>query len=58
MYSNLFLNKSYVASVYSNCVINQETMETKDIIYFYNEVFLKQMKSYILLYRDELRLIH
>ena len=32
-------------------------METKDIIYFYNEVFLKQMKSYILLYRDELRLI-
>lgn len=41
--------------IYTECITNQETGERKDIIKFYNDVYLKQMKKYILLYRDQAR---
>ena len=52
-YAHLFSSKEYVTQIYTKCVVNQETGETKDIINFYNEVYLKQMKHYILLYKEQ-----
>ena len=42
-------------NIYTKCVVDQETGETKDIIAFYNKVFLNQMKEYILVYKEEAR---
>jgi hypothetical protein len=54
-YAHLFSSKEYVTQIYTQCVVNQDTGETKDIINFYNEVYLKQMKNYILLYKDDVK---
>lgn len=35
-YAQLFYSKEYVNKIYTQCVVNQETGETKDIITFYN----------------------
>lgn len=51
-YAYLFQSKEYVAQIYTQCVINQDTGQTNDIINFYNEVYLKQMKQYILMYKE------
>jgi retinoblastoma-like protein 1 len=42
-YGLLFQNKEYVTKIYTQCVTN-EIGETADIITFYNQVFLKEMK--------------
>lgn len=52
-YANLYENTEYVTQIYTHCVINPETGETRDIINFYNDVYLKKMRPYILLYKDE-----
>ena len=52
-YAYLFQSKEYVSKIYTQCVVNQDTGETQDIINFYNAVYLKQMKQYILLYKDQ-----
>lgn len=51
-YAYLFQSKEYVSKIYTQCVVNQESGETADIINFYNQVYLKQMKQYILLYKE------
>jgi len=51
-YGELFLGKDYSVKIYSYIVINQDTLETKDIITFYNSVYLNQMKKYILIYKE------
>lgn len=38
-------------------MVNQETGETKDIITFYNEVYLRKMTQYIRLYKEQCRKI-
>lgn len=40
-YAYLFQSKEYVSKIYTQCVINQDSGETQDIINFYNAVFLK-----------------
>ena len=40
-YANLFQSKEYVSKIYTQCVINQDSGETQDIINFYNAVYLK-----------------
>lgn len=54
-YAKLFCFKEHVQAIYTECVTNQDSGEKKDIIKFYNDVYLKQMKKYILLYRDQAR---
>lgn len=51
-YAKLFEFKEYVNAIYTHCVVNHETGETRNIIQFYNDVYLKEMKKYILLYKD------
>ena len=41
-----------MSKIYTQCVVNQDTQQTKDIIIFYNEVYLKQMKQYVLVYKE------
>lgn len=52
-YAQLFKFKRHVEKIYQDCVVDHESGETKNIIQFYNEVFLKQMKVYILVYKDQ-----
>ena len=52
-YAQLFKYKRHVEKIYQDCVVDHETGETKNIIQFYNEVYLKQMKQAILVYKDQ-----
>jgi len=52
-YAYLFQSKEYVSKIYTQCVISQDSGETQDIISFYNQVYLKQMKQYIILYKGQ-----
>lgn len=44
----MFKNQRQISSIYISVVINYESGERKDIISFYNEVYIKTMKEYIL----------
>lgn len=52
-YSELFQSQEHVQRIYAKCVVNQDTLDTQDIISFYNHVFLKQMRNFVLLYKDQ-----
>ena len=40
-YAKLFEFKEHVQAIYTKCVVRHETGETRNIIEFYNEVYLK-----------------
>lgn len=54
-YAQLFKFKRYIEKIYQECVVDEESGETKNIIQFYNEVYLRQMKAYILVYKEQAR---
>jgi len=47
-YADLFKKTKFVQNVYIKVNINSETGEKKDIISFYNDVFIVKMKIYII----------
>ena len=44
----MFKNQKHIQNVYIQVTINPETKEKKDIINFYNEIYIKTMKEYII----------
>ena len=44
----MFKHQKSIQNIYIAVVINPETGEKKDIIHFYNEVYIKVMKEYII----------
>lgn len=44
----MFKNQKHIQNVYIQVTINPETGEKKDIINFYNEIYIKTMKEYII----------
>jgi len=51
-YTSLFIDKENTSLVWSKCKINDKG-DTKDIISFYNEVFLPIMQPCILAYKGQ-----
>ena len=47
-YADMFKNQRQISNVYIQVVIDFEKGEKKDIISFYNEVYIKVMKEYII----------
>ncbi len=44
----MFKNQKHIQNVYIQVTINPETGEKKDIINFYNDIYIKTMKEYII----------
>ena len=44
----MFKNQKHIQNIYIQVVIDAERNEKKDIIHFYNEVYIKLMKDYII----------
>lgn len=44
----MFRSQKQIQTIYIQVVINPETGEKKDIINFYNDVYIKVMKDYII----------
>lgn len=49
----MFRNQKQIQNIYIYVVINPETGEKKDIIHFYNDVYIKVMKHYIIATKPE-----
>jgi retinoblastoma-like protein 1 len=47
-YADMFKNQKQISQMYIQVVIDQEKGDKKDIIHFYNEVYIKVMKDYII----------
>lgn len=47
-YSDMFKNLKQIANIYIQVLIDQDRGDKKDIIHFYNEVYIKVMKEYII----------
>lgn len=44
----MFKNQRQFSNIYIQVVIDAEKNEKKDIIHFYNEIYIKVMKDYII----------
>lgn len=47
-YADMFKNQKQISNIYIQVVIDQDKGEKKDIIHFYNEIYIKIMKDYII----------
>ena len=52
-YADMFKNQRQVSPIYISVVIDYEKNERKDIISFYNEVYIKVMKEYIIATKNQ-----
>ena len=50
----MFKHQKSIQNIYIAVIINPETGERKDIIHFYNEVYIKVMKEYIIQSKGEI----